>query len=464
MRFTQLLRILRAHAGLIFLCLMLAWVVAGIATVAIPAKYVSTSSVLFDFADSSVTAGTRPAQLYSNYLATQIDLLSSQVVALKVVDRLHLVDDATARARYLETDSSAAEAVQQIKNALRSMVAAVTHEAAQADASAEGSGNERYRFADQILKHTTIRPSPDSNVVQVSYSAASAQAAADATNAIVKAYIDTTLELSVNPARTSSEWLNSQIQGLTTNVQNARAALAEFQQRTGIIGSGDADEIETTRLTDLNGQLIAAQSQNHPAIQALKADLARAQAKINDLPPQLGPNHPAYKRAQSEAAAIRKQLEEESSHLASDLRREIAGQRGAMLSAKQQHAQLASLKDVVDNAQHALDEATRKETQVRMSSQITQTNVSVVRVGVPPRLPTTPNPLFNFSLATIGGILLGIGLGLWREVACRFVRSADDIRDFLGIQVLGVLHSGRRSSSGRARLQTRTMPLLTANR
>jgi capsular polysaccharide biosynthesis protein len=135
-----------------------------------------------------------------------------------------------------------------------------------------------------------------------------------------------------------------------------------------------------------------------------------------------------------------------------------------MLHMKREHSKLAELKDRVDSAQRALDDVVQRATQARMNSQVTQTNISVVRVAVPPRQPIAPNPLFNFSLATLAGIALAIGLALWREVVCRFVRSADDLRDFLGLQVLGVLHAGPRSSSGRARLTSRQPALLAINR
>jgi uncharacterized protein involved in exopolysaccharide biosynthesis len=463
MRFMQLLRILKAHSGLILSCLLVAWITAGIITAVMPEKYVASSSVLVDFSDGSSVTQKPPVQLYSGYLATQLDLLSSQTVALKVVQKLNLETSPEARARFLGDESSMQSALSGIKSALQSLLARVTrNKSSTSDDPAEAT-NERYRLADQVLRHTTIRPSPDSSVLQVSYSASSPQAAAEAANAVVDAYIQTTLEMNVNPALASSEWLDEQVARLSADAQAARSKLADFQQRTGIV-STDANDAESVRLNDLNSQLVAAQSQNHPAIQALKSDLARAQAKLNELPPQLGPNHPSYQRTVNEVNELRAQLESESARIASNLRQEIAQQRGSMLTMRRQHGQLAALQDEVDTAQRMLDEATQKAMQARMASQVTQTNVSVIRVAVPPRQPTSPNATFNFALATVLGLVLGAGLGLWREVVCRFVRSADDIRDFLGVQVLGVLHSGPRSSSGRARLPNGSSPLILGQR
>ena len=463
MRFMQLLRILRAHSGLILSCLLVAWIAAGVITTVMTERYVASSSVLVDFSDSSSVTQKPPVQLYSSYLATQLDLLASQTVALKVVQRLELETNAEARARFLGADSSLQSMLSGVKSAVQSMLAQVSRNKTKATDAASDAANDRYRLADQVLRHTTIRPSPDSSVLQVSYAASSPQAAAEAANAVVEAYIQTTLEMNVNPARASSEWLDEQVTRLDTEAQAARSALADFQQRTGIV-STEANDSESVRLNDLNSQLVAAQSQNHPAIQALKSDLARAQAKLNELPPQLGPNHPSHQRTTNEVNELRAQLESESARIASNLRQEIAQQRGSMLTMRRQHGQLAALQDAVDSAQRMLDEATQKAMQARMASQVTQTNVSIIRVAVPPRQPTSPNAAFNFALASVLGLVLGAGIGLWREVVCRFVRSADDIRDFLGVQVLGVLHSGPRSSSGRARLLNGSSPLLLSQR
>jgi uncharacterized protein involved in exopolysaccharide biosynthesis len=465
MKFMQLLRILRAHSGLIALTMSSVWLLAMLVTVLMTPRYISTSSILIDSADSrSSSSSNAPAQPYSGFLATQIDLIVSQSVALKVIDQLNIANDAHAQARYLGTESPLQAQLGLVISKIKASLPGTGTAQPESEVEPQEEGNERFRLADLLLKKTTVRPSPDSNVLQVSFTASTPRAASEGANAFVKAYMDIALELNVNPARASSTWLDSQVEALTINVHKARADYADYQQSSGIVGTGTGDDDETGRLADLNAQLVAAQSQNHPAIQALKNDLARAQAKLNDLPPQLGPNHPTYKRAQSEVSTQQAQLEAESLALADGLRREIATQRKAMLQMKREHSKLAELKDGVDNAQRALDDVIQRATQARMNSQVTQTNISVVRVAVPPRQPIAPNPLFNFSLATLAGIAMAIGLALWREVVCRFVRSTDDLRDFLGVQVLGVLHAGPRSSSGRARLTSRQAPLLAMNR
>ncbi|HTE39195.1 MAG TPA: Wzz/FepE/Etk N-terminal domain-containing protein, partial [Steroidobacteraceae bacterium] len=177
MRFSQLLRILRAHIGLIFIAVVGAWVVGGAITAAMTPRYVATSSVLINFADGTDAAGKPPAQLYSGYLATQIDVLGSQNVALKVVDRLNLVDDAAACQRFLGTESSMEETLRRAKDTVIGLVQRFMPERRVDADETSDAGNERYRIADRFMKNSVVRPSPDSSVIQVGYSAPTARTA-----------------------------------------------------------------------------------------------------------------------------------------------------------------------------------------------------------------------------------------------------------------------------------------------
>jgi hypothetical protein len=106
MKFIQLLKILRAHLGLILFSVSGACLLATFVTATTSPKYLATSSVLINVADTPVNSTIpAPSQPHSSYLATQIDLITSQSVALKVVDRLHLVDDEQASRRFLGTES-----------------------------------------------------------------------------------------------------------------------------------------------------------------------------------------------------------------------------------------------------------------------------------------------------------------------------------------------------------------------
>jgi uncharacterized protein involved in exopolysaccharide biosynthesis len=434
MSFNQLMRILRARIGFILATIVIIVGASIAVTMFMEERYSSTSQVLVDYRGSNpVTNTILPVQLFSGYLATQMDIIKSQTVALKVVDEFNLATDKEAAARYLPptlVEKMAGTVSGTIKTVLAPFFPL-----------REPPTPEliRFRAADALVEHITITPVKDSSVLNVTYVAADANAAESAANAVVRAYMQTSNELEVKPAQQSSKWFDEQIESLRGQLVTAQTEYGAYQRQSGIIATDEHLDVETARLTDLSSQLVMAQSSNHPAIQALKSELARTEAKLNALPPQYGSAHPQFQQAQAEVQQTRQALARESGQVVAQIQAKADSQRSRVLELKKQRSQAALLKNNLDNAQKAYDTAAQRFAQTRMESQVKQTNVSVIKSAVQPKEPFSPNLPVNVALAFFGGTLLAVGLALWREVANRTVRSADDLRLTLGLPVLGVL-------------------------
>ena len=93
MNFRMFLAIIRARVGLILITFLITVAIAGILTAVSPKKYEATTFLLFNFKEDNPFDTTMlPAQLSSSYLATQLDVIRSHNVALKVVDDLEMAD------------------------------------------------------------------------------------------------------------------------------------------------------------------------------------------------------------------------------------------------------------------------------------------------------------------------------------------------------------------------------------
>ncbi|MFZ5510857.1 MAG: Wzz/FepE/Etk N-terminal domain-containing protein [Pseudomonadota bacterium] len=459
MTFSLFLRVLRAHGRLILVTLLLVLAAAAAVSLVMPRKYTAGASIVVDFRGNPISGALLPAQLFSGYVTTQMDIIASQTVALKVVDELRLAEDAQARQRFLP---SGINPLDELKSALaRWLPGWLAGE--EGEQPSDGS-TLRYRLAEQLLQHLDVKPSPDSSVLRISYSAPEPAAAAQAANAFVNAYMATNLELNVNPARQSSDWFSEQTKVLADNLARARQKYSAYQQQVGIVAADEHMDVENARLSELSSQLVAAQAQNHPAIQALKGELARAEAKLNQLPGQLGPNHPQYRAAQAEVASLRSRLAAETRRILGDVQGQIASQRAKVLQMKKYRAELDNLKNEVDNAQRALDEAMQRAAQVRMESQVNQTNVSLLRSAVPPVNPSSPNLPLNLALAAVIGLVLSVGLALWRELSQRLVRGREDLKELLGVPVIGVLHAGGNVPAGPRAFERLPAPRLIGQR
>lgn len=439
MNLMQMLLILKARKSLIILSLVLTVVLVGGVSLLLPKVYTATASMIVNLqATDPVTGLAMPSQLIPDYLATQIDILRSHNVALKVVDELKLA-------------STAAKSAQD---------------------GADGRQSQRDWQANALLKKLDVEPSRSSSVMNISFQSRDPQIAARVANAFVNAYIQTNHELKTQPARQTARWYDEQLSELRSNLSQAQTKLSKYQQQKGIVSLDDKLDTESTRLAELSTQLVTAQAQafeaqsqqaslsnalpsvvNNPLIQSLKSELARAEAKLSTLSQQVGKNYPEYQRTQAEVGSLRTKINSEidvtresmrnrfsaTQQQENALRASLATQKTKVLAMNAARDAGAVLAREVESAQKLYDQALQRYGQIRLEGHAGQTQVIVLNAAAIPSSPASPRLEFNLVLAVFLGSLLGIGLALLREMTDRRVRSAYDLSAVLGTPVLGVL-------------------------
>lgn len=438
MNLIQFLLILKARKGLIAASLILTVLVVGIVSVLMPKVYSATASLVVNVQGGDpVTGVAMPTQLIPGYLATQVDIISSHNVALKVVDRLKLVS--------------------------------ATPSSKDAD---DAPMLTRDAQAHRLLQDLDVQPSRESSVLYVTYKSRDPQTAARIANAFVQAYTETNLELKTQPARETAAWFDEQLDELRNNLADAQTRLSRYRQSRGIVSLDDRLDNENARLTELSTQLVTAQAQafasqsqqstssssspsvvNNQLIQNLKAELARAEAKLGNLAERVGKNFPEYQRVEAEVASLRSQLNNEIGVTRQSLnnsmtaaRQQEGALRAALAEQKAKVLQLNAERDggavlarEVEGAQKLYDQALQRYGQTKMEGHAGQTEIAVLSAAVVPTAPASPRLRLNLALAVALGTLLGIGLALLREMTDRRVRSAYDLVAVLGAPVLGVL-------------------------
>ena len=464
----QLFFILLARRWLMLATIVSTVAVAALVLVLMPPRYTATASIVIDFRTlDPVTGNIIPVAFLPGYLATQLDILSSQGVALKAVDKLKLVDDPLYQRAFQE--------------------------------QTDGKGSIRDWLAENLAKGIKVEPSRESGLVTVTYRNSDPERAAAVVNAVVGSYIATNLDLKVEPARQTTAFFNSQLQLLKENVQTAQRKLSAFQRANGITVSDERYDVENARLTELSRQVVGAQAHsyesasrvrqldaalakgastdvlpealNNPLIQALKTSLIKAEARLEEVSGRFGPNHPQYQGAQAEVDDTRRKLADEMNVVASSvnttsrimsqsegaLRGALDAQRGRVLEIKRQRDEASLLSREVENAQRAYDTAMGRFTQTRLESESNQTNISVINPAVAPAKPSFPNLPLGMAFAALVGAALAVGLALIAEMVDRVVRCEDDVLQALGAPLLGPILPGPSSTAlRRGRMFPRT--------
>ena len=447
MKLTQTLSILRARRWLVFAVLMTT-VAAGLAiTFLLPPRYVATVSLVVDTKSTDpVTGALMPVPLLPTYVATQVDVIASHNVALKVVDRLKLAQLVEVREQF--------------------------------QAATGGAGSVRDWLADQLLRQIDVRPSRESSVININYAAANPLSAAQLANAFADAYVQASLELKVDPARRQTGWFEGQVSELRSALEKSQEKLSASQRESGILGSeADRLDVENARLAELSSQLVVAQRamyeaetrqkqmssatsrqkvdelpdvMGNPLVQSLKAERVRAEGRLAEVGGRYDKNHPQYLSAEAELESLKSKLEAELTtakgsivQAAQIARRQVAEiqqaldrQKARVLELSQQRDKLAVLTREVESARSAYDSSLQRHTQVRLESRQDQTDIAVLNAAIPPLVPTFPKIPLNIVLSVFIGLLLGAGAALLLEMMNRRVRSRDDLAYAAGVPVL----------------------------
>lgn len=465
MNLQQFLLILRARYKLVIFTLLGTVMATLVVSLVLPKEYTATTSVVVDVKSPDPIIGMMlPGMTAPGYMATQIDIIQSDRVAQKVVKLLKFDENPAVRQQWME--------------------------------ATKGQGKLEVWMAGLLLKKLAVKPARESNVISISYKAADPGFAAAVANAFTQAYIETNIELKVAPARQYAQWFGEQGKSLREILEKAQAKLSEYQQEHGIVAIDERLDNETAKLNELSTQLTIVQGQTSDAqskqrsgsasntlpevvmnqtIGALKVDIARQEAKLQELAGNLGRNHPQYQRAESEIATLKQKLEVETRHITrgfatsravgrdkeTELRNAIEAQKKKLLELKHRRDEVAVLMRDVDAAQKAYEAVSLRFNQTSLESQSTQTNVSVLNPAALPVEPSSPKILLNTVIAVCLGMMLGVGAAFLREMADGRVRSAGDLAEILQLPVLGVIQKQQRIGHTRLAFLRRKTALLT---
>lgn len=445
MNLSQLFSILMARKLIVVWVFLLTVITTAVISFLLPKTYTATASLVINSKGSDpITGNMMPSTMAQNYMATQVDIIKSRNVALKVVEKLGITSNPNAKEQF--------------------------------ESEADGEGNINNWFADRFLKNLTVEPSRESTVVQISYQASNPELAAALTNAFAEAYINTNLQLKIEPSKQTAAWFDQQIKGLRQNVERAQDKLSAYQKENNIAFSDERLDIESARLNSLSTQLVAAQAQTIDAvskqnqlqrgstseapdvlanglIQGLKSQLVQAESRLAEASGRLGENHPIYIAAKAEVSNIRNLIGAEMAKTSSSVSQTtrvsqqterqiesaLSAQKEQVLKSKTQHDAMAVLVREVESAQLIYDNALLRFSQTNMESQSGLTDISILNPAVAPAKHSSPKITMNILLSFVLGTLLAMVFAIAVELLDRRVRSAADLVQFLDLPVLAEL-------------------------
>src|SRR3954468_8327772 len=451
MDLSQFLLALRSRRKAFMLALV-ATIIAALAVAFImPKKYVGQATLIVDSRDEQTIVPSRGGisiTARAAYVATQIELIQSGRVATQVARDLNLAQNAELREMRQEQTG--------------------------------GAGAIDVWIGDLLLQKLKLNNTA-SNLITIEYSNKSPKVAANIANGFAKAYLDLVLELRNQPVREASQWFDEQLGGMRNQVTQAQNKLTAFQKQKGILVADEHLDIETTRLNELNTQMLAARTAFYdaqskhkqaselvasggspdamadvmasPAVAAVKLDLARAESLLQTASTDLGPNHPAYIKYSSEVKALREKLSNEMKKVVAtlnnamqqaqkrelDIKAAVDAQQARIMQAKDVRVELAAMTRDVENAQRNYDTVLTRAMSTRLESRARPRDGTPLTPALGPPLPAQPKLPLIAALSVVLGLLIAGTMVYLLETLDRRVRSRVDLEARLAVPSLGRL-------------------------
>lgn len=416
MSFTQFFRILWAYRALILLTALTALLAASVIAALLPPRYEATTRVVMDvIKPDPVTGEMVPSRSLQTYVRTQIELIKDYRIAGKVVDDLGWTSSPVLAQQYAER-------------------------------SANDNRDFRRWLAQQIIDRTNARLVPGSNILEISYTSSSPDAARQVTDAIQKAYIEQTISFKREEALRNTAWFRQQAEKLRVQLTEAEKRKTDFEKENGIILYEDNSDAETEKLRALAS---AAQA---PAIAPVAAaaapsstQLAQIDAQISAASRVLGPNHPDLQMMRQQRSAVAAAVAREQAAarvpvgggpsvagMMSAQTQKVLAQRGKVDEARRLATDVSIVRD-------QFTKSIARAAELEQQAQSTETGITPLGDAVAPNRPSAPNvPLIIFA-AVACGLGLGVMSALIIELLRRRVRSVEDMRSMLNIPVLGAM-------------------------
>ncbi|MFO1204352.1 MAG: chain length determinant protein EpsF [Burkholderiales bacterium] len=447
-------------AGVVFLVLTV--------SLLLPKRYTGTASVVLDVRTPDRAAGgpntplVVTGMLAPSYMTTQVQVVTSERVARGAIRALGLQNDAELKAAWIE--------------------------------DTEGKGDFEAWLAVLLQKQLDVIAARDSNIIDIAYSSKDPAQAAAVANAFMQSYIDTTLELKVEPARAYKSFFDERAKRLRQDLEAAQGRLSRFQKANQILVSPDRMDVETARLANLTTQLVelqasAAQNEgkraqaggarqdqlpeviSNPLVSQLSASVANEEARLKELTSRYGPRHPQLIEQRARLAEVQSKLQAATARATGSVsvnttvnQAQIARMEKLLNEQRAKVLKLQGLRDEgellrrdVEIAQTAYSAMEQHVVETGVESENTSTNVSVLKRATEPATPSSPRLLRNLAAAMVLGMLLGLANALVREMRDRRVRTHADIEVELGQPLMLTLPKAAFPRGGKGRTRTRSI-------
>lgn len=390
------------------------------------------------------------------YVSTEIELLQSQALVTKVVQKLQLAH--------------------RMPPAHRGLLASAKSFLGLGDQGPESIAS----IAGRAQKNLRVAQVKESNLLEITYSDRDPKMAAEFINTLTQEAIQTNEDERWNLNARVGTLLSKQMQILRDRMEKAANQLQTYSKDSGLLYTADKTNVAETQLTEVDAELARAQADRIQ--KQSQYELARGadpdslpevldngplrdyQTKLADLKRQYAeliatrtPENVKVIRLKAQIDALDTTMTRERANILARIQNEYntAVQREKMLKkAYQSQASLVSdqsgkavryntLKHEMETTRDLYEAMMRRVNDAEMVSAIRASDIRIVDQAQPPASPHTPNKPLLAGVGVLSGLLIGFTTVFVREQRDKTIQQPGYSVSLLNIAELGVIPSAK---------------------
>lgn len=467
----------RLSIGAIFVASIL--VAVAITMMATPKYEAKTKLVIERSEPNTLTDRSQYVQRDPDFYETQYQIIRSQAVARRVIDRLAQEDESLLGR--LSPDKG-----EGVVHRLKALLGFHREEPEPAAESAEPA-DQRDRLAKVITEGIKVRPLEGSRMVQISFASTDPRFSSLVANSVVESYMAELNQMKAESTRRSLNWMNRKAEGESTKLKDAEQSMQDYMGDNNVLALENRIAVIPEKLSRISTELVTAQSRrkeletlnnkvtevfedpeqaesisailSDPALQSLRTQIVTAEKNLLELSGKFGPKHPVMQKAKGDLEILKSKKAQEIARIARSIRNEyelaLANERnlrGQMEETKVEALQMnekfmkyQSLKSEVDTNRKLFDALVTKMKEEGITSESQSVKMWVLEKAAIPITPAGPSKTLNLSLGGILGLLGGLGLAFFREYFDQTIRNPDEAEITFQTPVLGTISLARKA-------------------
>ena len=470
--FAEIFRVLRRRRWVLGGCVLLITSVVLLVTFQLTPRYTASAEVLIDPRDRNVADLDSVLSGLSSDASTiesQIQLIRSRSLALRVIEDLHLERDPEFNAALREPGALAG-----FISGLKELAPGEAEEPSEEDRLALEQTGLVAAFSESLA---VSRVGRSSYVISIAFTSEGAAKSSRVANSLADLYVVEQLEDKFDATERATDWLNERLTALRAELEKSEHMEASYRAEHGLMASAGVT-VDEQQLSEVNAQLILARA--HQAekqarfrhvnelmasgagvdsvaevlasevvhnLRQKQAELAREQAELES---RYGERHPRMINIRAQRKDLEQGVAAELDRIVANLENEVMVARSRSQSLEQSLADEQGQRSMGETARVRLRELTRqaeanrtiyesflgrfKET--REQQGIQEADARIISAAAMPAGPSYPKKGLFAAAGFLASWLVGFGVVFLLERLDNGFRTGRQVEEALGLPLL----------------------------